>query len=108
MPNSECNAKYGASIGRGSFKFTPGKWTTISQRVRLNDVGYHNGQVEVFADGESVISLKGIKLRKYDEGRIRGIFMQTFFGGTLLVSFFRCCQMLTLSVYRKRYYMVDA
>ena len=31
-PQSECNDVYGASVGRGSFKFTPGKRNTIGQR----------------------------------------------------------------------------
>lgn len=80
-PLSECNPTYGASVGRGSFSFTAGGWTTISERVRLNDVGEANGELQLFVGGESVINVGGLILRDAEEGRIRGIQMQTFFGG---------------------------
>ncbi|PPQ70410.1 hypothetical protein CVT26_013827 [Gymnopilus dilepis] len=81
-PLSDCNVEFGASVGRGAFRFATGAWTTISQRVRLNDVGEANGELELFANGESVISVGGLILRDNDEGRIRGMQMQTFFGGS--------------------------
>jgi len=82
-PSSTCNAAYGDSVGRGAFKVTPGQRATLSQRVRLNDVGQANGELEVFMNGQSVINVKGLVLRDSAAGRIRGIQMQTFFGGTL-------------------------
>jgi len=81
-PNSDCNPTYGASIGRGSFHFAAGSWTTVSQRVRLNDVGQANGEIELFANGKSVIEVKGLILRDSERGRIRGIQAQTFYGGS--------------------------
>jgi hypothetical protein len=81
VPNSDCNPTYGASVGRGSFHFTPGTRITLSERVRLNDVGKSNGQLEVFVNGQSIINVSGLVLRNSEEGRIRGIQMQTFFGG---------------------------
>jgi len=80
--NSDCNPTYGASIGRGAFHFNAGDWTYVSQRVRLNDVGKANGELELFADGKSVIKLGGLILRDSAKGRIRGIQAQTFFGGS--------------------------
>ena len=80
--NSGCNPTYGASIGRGSFRFKEGAWTSVSQRVRLNDVGKANGEIELFAEGKSVIKLGGLILRDSAQGRIRGIQAQTFFGGS--------------------------
>jgi len=80
-PLSDCNPVYGASIGRGSFKFTAGERVTVSERVRLNDVGQSNGQLQLFFNGQSVINVGGLVLRNSDQGRIRGIQMQTFFGG---------------------------
>jgi hypothetical protein len=80
-PFSECNPTFGASVGRGAFQFTAGQWTTVSERVRLNDVGQANGELELFAGGQSVIKVTGLILRDSDAGRIRGIQMQTFFGG---------------------------
>lgn len=53
----------------------------MSQRVRLNDVGVANGELELYVAGQSVIKVMGLILRDSEEGRIRGIQMQTFFGG---------------------------
>lgn len=72
-PFSTCNPTYGASVGRGSFSFVAGGWTTVSQRVRLNDVGSSNGELELWVGGESVISVGGLVLRAREEGRIRGM-----------------------------------
>ena len=78
-PKSECNSVYGASVGRGSFSFTPGTRATIGQRVRLNDVGQENGELELFVEGKSIFTVKGLVYRNSDSGKIRGI--QTFLGG---------------------------
>ncbi|EGN96303.1 polysaccharide lyase family 14 protein [Serpula lacrymans var. lacrymans S7.3] len=81
-PKSICNPTYGASVGRGAFTFAAGQWTTVSQRVRLNDVGQANGELELYVGGQSVINVGGLILRNSEEGKIRGIQMQTFFGGS--------------------------
>eukprot|EP00753_Platysulcus_tardus_P009270 PLAT192.1.p1 GENE.PLAT192.1~~PLAT192.1.p1 ORF type:complete len:405 (-),score=-20.81 PLAT192.1:387-1502(-) len=81
-PKSECNPTYGASVARGSFTFATGAWTTIGERVRLNDAGQENGELELFANGESMFKVGGLVLRNSDAGRLRGIMMQTFFGGS--------------------------
>lgn len=81
-PQSDCNPTYGASVGRGAFKFATGAWTTVSERVRLNDVGQANGELELFVNGKSVINVGGLILRDSAAGRIRGMQMQTFFGGS--------------------------
>ncbi|KAF6758179.1 hypothetical protein DFP72DRAFT_845145 [Ephemerocybe angulata] len=80
-PFSECNDTYGASIGRGAFTFPRGQWATVAQRVRLNDIGQSNGELELWVNGKSVISVKGLVLRVRNAGRLRGIQFQTFFGG---------------------------
>lgn len=80
-PNSFCNPTYGASVGRGAFDFKSGQWNTVSQRVRLNDIGQSNGELELFFNGKSVISVSGLKFRESAEGRFRGLQCQTFFGG---------------------------
>ncbi|KAJ7785841.1 hypothetical protein B0H16DRAFT_1354704 [Mycena metata] len=81
-PLSECNPTYGASVGRGSFTFPTGQWTTVSQRVQLNDVGQANGELQLWVNGKSVINVSGLILRDSSSGRHRGIQMQTFFGGS--------------------------
>ena len=80
-PYSTCNDVYGASVGRGSFSWKTGGRSIISQRVRLNDVGKTNGELEMFINGKSVVNVGGLVLRDNTAGRIRGIQFQTFFGG---------------------------
>lgn len=53
----------------------------IGQRVRLNDVGKANGELEMFVDGQSVVNVGGLVLTNSTSGRIRGMQFQTFFGG---------------------------
>ena len=42
-PRSIQHPDYGFSAGRGAFKFTPGRWTTVAERVKLNTVGQSDG-----------------------------------------------------------------
>ncbi|KAG8933536.1 hypothetical protein FRC02_011647 [Tulasnella sp. 418] len=72
---------YGASVGRGKFKWQTGKWNTIAERVKLNDVGKANGEVEIYYGGKSVILLTGVVIRTSENSLVRGLQMQTFFGG---------------------------
>ncbi|KAJ7138447.1 hypothetical protein C8R43DRAFT_1089316 [Mycena crocata] len=81
-PESDCNPTYGASVGRGAFHFPTGEWTTVSQRVKLNDVGKANGEMQLWVNGKSVIEVTGLIMRDSDAGRHRGIQVQTFFGGS--------------------------
>lgn len=80
-PESHCNPTYGSSLGRGAFHFKAGGWTTVAQRVLLNDAGAHNGEIEIFVNGASVIKATGLTLRKDSSGRIRAAHVQSFFGG---------------------------
>ncbi|KAF9041659.1 hypothetical protein BJ165DRAFT_1490208 [Panaeolus papilionaceus] len=97
LPLSECNAKqlgsvpplsiqnpdYGFSVGRGSYnlEFAVGNWVSIAFRVKLNDVGCENGELQLWVDGVSAISVGGLSLRESDESKIKGMHFQTFFGG---------------------------
>ncbi|GJJ11774.1 hypothetical protein Clacol_006012 [Clathrus columnatus] len=49
VPGSHANPDYGISVGRGSFNFTPGVWTTITQRIKVNDVEHDNGSTPEWA-----------------------------------------------------------
>lgn len=79
LPNSICDASFGISVNRGSYSFPAGQWTTIAERVKLNDFGEANGEIELFVNGESVINVSGIIIRDSSAGRIRGIQVQSFF-----------------------------
>jgi len=80
-PYSICSDDAGASVGRGSWTFTPGKWTVLSQRVKLNDAGAQNGELEVIVDGQTMFNLNGVAFRDSDNGRFDGYIFQSFFGG---------------------------
>ncbi|KAA1476932.1 hypothetical protein DENSPDRAFT_867438 [Dentipellis sp. KUC8613] len=54
---------------------------TIAIRAKMNDVGSANGEVELWVDGKSVISVDGLILREDAESQIKGMHFQTFFGG---------------------------
>ncbi|KAG8966867.1 hypothetical protein FRC03_011188 [Tulasnella sp. 419] len=76
-----CKSEYGMSIGTGKWKFVPGQWTTISQRVKLNSVGQSNGQVEVYINGKSVLLVDELTIRTENNAFARGFSVQSFFGG---------------------------
>ncbi|KAF8910928.1 polysaccharide lyase family 14 protein [Gymnopilus junonius] len=56
-------------------------WVSIAFRVKLNDVGSANGEIELWVDGNSVIKVDELTIRTNDSGRIKGMHFQTFFGG---------------------------
>ncbi|KAM5545157.1 hypothetical protein V8D89_001268 [Ganoderma adspersum] len=82
-PKSIQHADYGFSVGRGAFTFTPGQWTRVTQRVKMNALGKEDGEIEVYIDGQSVLHATGLVLRTNEgpDGHVQGLHMQTFFGG---------------------------
>ena len=83
VPGSIENTDYGFSVGRGSYSFPAGEWTTVLQRIQLNDPGEYNGQIRLWVNGESVIELYNVSLRNSSDGVVQGMHFQTFFGGAL-------------------------
>jgi len=63
------------------WKFQPGHWTSLAIRVRLNDFGIQNGEIEVFVDGRSVLLADRVAICEEPTARIRAAHFQTFFGG---------------------------
>ncbi|KAH7883456.1 polysaccharide lyase family 14 protein [Phlebopus sp. FC_14] len=80
-PRSTTNSDYGMSVGKGAWTFEPGVWTTIAERVKLNQVGQADGEVQLWINGVSVIHAKGLVLREDEASHIKGMHFQTFFGG---------------------------
>ena len=50
--------------------------------MRLNDAGQENGELEVIVNGQSKTNVSGLVLRSSEAGRIHGMQIQTFFGGS--------------------------
>lgn len=69
-PRSVCDADYGLSVGRGSFHFTAGAWTHISQTVRLNTPGRQDGGFELLVNGQRIMRRDDVFYRDvpYDSG----------------------------------------
>lgn len=82
-PLSVENADYGFSVGRGSFNLQKaiGNWVTVATRLKLNDIGSENGEIELWIDGNRVIFVDGLMLRESEMYSIQGMHFQTFFGG---------------------------
>jgi len=78
LPTSQM---HGTSLGRGCWVFTPGRWTAIQQRVRLNSPDKADGEVTVWQDGRTVLNQTGLTFRTTGELKIDGLFFSTFFGG---------------------------
>ena len=83
-PKTVSNPAYGDSVGRGAFTWATGAWTRVAQRVKLNDIGSANGEIEVYANGQSVIKVSGLTFRTDPSSLVRGAQIQTFFGGTFM------------------------
>lgn len=81
-PESDCNDTYGASSGRGAFSFKSGAWNDVAMRVLINDDGAANGEIEVYVNGESKISIDGLIIAGTPQTRAQGIMAQMFFGGS--------------------------
>ena len=75
------SSKYGTSIGRGKWSFTPGTWHRLEQQVDLNHPQKKDGRVQVWLDGKKVLDQSKLQFRTTDALKIEGIFFSTFFGG---------------------------
>ncbi|KAG6907515.1 hypothetical protein DXG01_008604 [Tephrocybe rancida] len=62
-PQSMCDAAYGFSIGRGSYKWVAGGWTTVKQMVELNTPGKQDGCFTLDVNGQRVIERNDIFYR---------------------------------------------
>ncbi|KAK0492094.1 hypothetical protein EDD18DRAFT_1310997 [Armillaria luteobubalina] len=75
-PRSTCDVAYGFSIGRGSFVWARGGWTTVSQTVVLNTPGRTDGCFTLDVNGIRVIDRSDVFYRD-----VAGQPKTTFFGG---------------------------
>lgn len=72
---------FGTSIGRGRWRFQPGKWHLLEQLVVLNKPKEKDGVVKCWFDGELVLNVTQLSFRTTSSLKIEGIFFSTFFGG---------------------------
>jgi hypothetical protein len=62
-PKSVCADAYGMSIGRGSFAWRTGVWTSVRQTVTLNTPGEQDGQFVLDVDGTRAMDVAGVFYR---------------------------------------------
>ena len=79
LPTSQ---EHGTSLGRGRWRFTPGVWSTLRQRVVLNSPAGHDGRITVWQDGRQVLDQTGLQFRSSPSLQVDGLFFSTFFGGS--------------------------
>lgn len=80
-PYSAQNSDYGFSVGRRSWTFEAGRWTQVTQHVRLNGPGMEDGSIHIYIDGQPVIQADNISIRDLASSTFDGVHFQTFFGG---------------------------
>ena len=60
---STCDSVYGLSMGRGSFRWAAGGWTSVTQTVYLNTPGQQDGQFTLDVNEERVMERKDVFYR---------------------------------------------
>ena len=60
---STCDSAYGLSMGRGSFTWAAGGWTSVTQTVYLNSPGQQDGQFTLDVNGERVMERSDVFYR---------------------------------------------
>lgn len=61
--------------------FQRGKWHNLIQRVKINDGNQLNGEVDVWLDGEQVLSIDELRFVTNNQG-IDSLYFSTFHGGS--------------------------
>ncbi|MFN0117100.1 MAG: polysaccharide lyase [Elusimicrobiota bacterium] len=72
---------YGTYLGEGRWRFTPGVWMNIKQKITLNTPGSSNGKIEVWVNNTLVHTQQNVKFRTVSSLKVDGIFFELFFGG---------------------------
>ncbi len=75
------SVKQGTSLGRGKWRFQPGKWHLVEQEVRLNTPGKSDGRIRVWFEEKLVLDETNLLFRTVGDLKIEGILFSTFFGG---------------------------
>ncbi len=73
--------RFGESIGRGTWRFTPGQWYCLEQHLVLNTPGVPDGRMRVWVDGRQVLDVTEMLFRTVPALQIEAICFSTFFGG---------------------------
>ena len=72
----------GTPMGRGTFRFEPGRWHRIQQHLVLNRIGQADGRISIWFDGRLVFLASNLMVRDRGDVAIEGLMFSTFFGGS--------------------------
>jgi hypothetical protein len=72
----------GTYLGRGSFILTPGRRTNIKQEILLNTIGRIDGALRLWVDGVLIFEDTDFLWRTNADVQLKGLFFNTFFGGS--------------------------
>lgn len=73
--------EFGLSVGRGAFRFVPGRWTTVELEIVPNTPGKPDGVARLWIDDGAVIEQHGVVFRTQASDGPLGLMFSTFFGG---------------------------
>jgi len=71
---------YGDNI-QLNYKLVRNEWINLTQRVKLNQIGKKNGEVQIWIDNKEVLFLKNLELRTKSSVKIDLFEFSTFYGG---------------------------
>ncbi|BGP34661.1 hypothetical protein JCM10296v2_006483 [Rhodotorula toruloides] len=77
-----CDADYGTSLSRGSFKLARGGWTTIHQLISLSTPPLANGLLALYSNSSLSLLHTGIAYRTNPNVSITNVLFSSFFGGS--------------------------
>ena len=75
------NARYGDSIGRGSWHFAPGQWQHVELEIDVNTPGRADGALRVWVDDRLAVERRDVTYRGHASTGVDGMMFSTFFGG---------------------------
>jgi hypothetical protein len=61
--------------------FVPGEWACVETRVKLNDPGKDNGEIQSWLNGRDALDATGLRFRTIPGLKLDVFYFSTFFGG---------------------------
>lgn len=81
IPQTDILQKWGVGITDTKWSFTRGQWDTITLKVKMNSVGFSDGEIKLWLNDKLVIDRTNIEYRKSNSLTLDGIMFSTFYGG---------------------------
>jgi len=80
--SSDCGDTYLYEGVNGLPVLEAGRWYHVQHRIKMNDPGRGNGEVEAWLDGEPVLAMSDMEFRNGRAWGVNVLYMATFFGGS--------------------------